>query len=80
MLKQLLTILQDETIYQVEDIANKLGTSTAMVVAMLGMLTRQGYLGEVEQACTSACKGCALAKQCKVASRTDAHIWVMNAR
>ena len=78
MLNQLLTHIQEGQGLSVEELAEELGTSPSMVTAMLGTLTRQGYLGKIEQTCSEACETCPLAKQCKVASKTTPQIWMLN--
>ncbi len=78
MLKKLLALIEKNNGYQVEDLARELNTTPKIITAMLGTLTRQGYLGKVEQTCSSACESCPLAKQCKVASKSSAQIWVLN--
>jgi hypothetical protein len=80
MLKRLLGLIADAggSTNQAQ-LARKLGTSEALVTAMIGDLVRMGYLANAGAGChDGACSGCETHKGCgDCAPRSIAHLWTL---
>jgi hypothetical protein len=74
MLEKLLVEIQTSGTLHTAVLANRLGTSVAMVEAMIGGLKRRGLLREVSLNGEAACGGCPLATSC-VSSCKRSHLW-----
>ena len=79
MLEQLLERMRNaEGALSTSTLARELGTSEALVEAMLENLVRLGYVEAVTMACASgACGGCSMAGQC--ASGPQPRMWQVRA-
>ena len=66
MLRQLLTLLAQNEVIQVKDLAQRLQTTPAMIRVMLDTLERQGHLRKVTPTCGSdtPCETCPLHGLC----------------
>ncbi len=70
MLEQLLAEIRASGTLETSRLAARLGTTPALVEAMLDHLQRSGHLRPYET-CGDACGGCSLKSACKSAARTD---------
>ncbi len=70
MLEKLLNEIRSGGTFETRELATRLGTTPALVEAMLEHLQRTGYL-RTYQNCTDACGGCGLKNACGSAHRTD---------
>lgn len=64
MLERLLAEIQSGGTLQPTTLANRLGTSPAMVDMMIEELKRRGFLSEVDLACAQTCGGCPIQNTC----------------
>jgi len=64
MLDRLVSILKTNGPHTVHELAEKLGTTPALVQMMLDDLARRGYLRRVNESCDSKCAGCSLRIGC----------------
>ena len=74
MLEKLLNLLKDPRTHSLNDLAQALDTTPAMIEAMLEDLERMGYVRQVT-GCTQNCQGCYLKTSCTPASA--ARIWAL---
>jgi Mn-dependent DtxR family transcriptional regulator len=75
MLERLLAEIRSGGTFETSVLAAKLGTSPALVEAMLEHLQRSGYIRSYET-CRDACRGCSLKKECKSVPRTNSiRLW-----
>lgn len=75
-LERLVGLLRSGKVHSLAGLAAELGTSPALVEAMLEDLVRRGYLREVPGACcTGQCRGCALSDTCAVGAPGRAWEW-----
>lgn len=70
MLEQLLAEIRAGGTFETSTLAAKLGTSPAMVEAMLDHLQRLGRL-QPYQSCGDGCSGCGLKRACRSKARAD---------
>lgn len=63
MLEKLLVLMRQGGMQTTETLARRLGTTTALVEAMLADLERRGYVAQAGD-CGDGCSGCELAKGC----------------
>lgn len=68
MLKRLLALLEAGDTWSISDLAAALGTSPAMIQAMLSHLAQSGNLDIPDRFCTGTCAGCFLAGACSTGS------------
>ena len=68
MLERLLYEIRSGGALEVSSLAARLGTSPAMVQAMLEHLQRLGYIQPYGEACGDGCGGCSLNQGCESAS------------
>ncbi len=64
MLEKLLAEIRSGGTQEIRTLAGKLGTTPAMVAAMLEHLERSGLL-KAYQGCSGACPGCSLKEACQ---------------
>lgn len=64
MLEKLLSEIQSGATIRPAILAKRLGTSVAMVEAMLDDLKRRGLVREVNLTCHETCRGCAFNDSC----------------
>lgn len=75
MLEKLLAEIRSGGTFETGVLAARLGTTPALVEAMLEHLQRAGHLRPY-QTCGDACGGCSLKSACKSAARTDSlRLW-----
>lgn len=75
-LERLVGLLRSGKVHSLAGLAAELGTSPALVEAMLEDLVRRGYLREVPGVCcTGQCRGCALSDTCAVGAPGRAWEW-----
>ena len=65
MLEQLLYEIRNGGALEVGALAARLGTSPAMVQAMLEHLQRLGHIQPYDEACGEGCGGCSLTQACE---------------
>ncbi len=70
MLSALLAELRSGGTFETRDLATRLGTSPAMMEALLEHLQRLGQV-RTYKPCSDACRGCSLKEACHTADRTD---------
>jgi hypothetical protein len=70
MLERLLAEIRNGGALEVSALATRLGTSPAMVLAMLEHLQRMGTIKSYGEACGEGCGGCSLSKACGVDQST----------
>jgi len=70
MLSALLAELRSGGTFETRDLAARLGTTPALMEAMLEHLQRLGQV-RAYQACPSACHGCGLKEACSSQDRPD---------
>jgi Mn-dependent DtxR family transcriptional regulator len=75
MLKDLLTIIEQESIYNPYELAKRLDTTPELVEQMLAHLVRAGRLKTVSTCQSNLCKGCSLSSSC---STNKPRIWSLN--
>ena len=75
---RLLRLIQAGGTRRLDDLAHNLGTTPQMVEAMLGELSRLGYLRQVSGGCSERCGTCPMAGTCQVAS--GGRIWTLTER
>jgi hypothetical protein len=75
MIDDLLTLLRSGGARRVGDVARELGTTPAMVEAMLEALSRMGYLQRLNQTCGDQCGACPLAGTCK--AEASGNVWTL---
>ena len=71
MLERLLYEIRNGGSLEVSALAARLGTSPAMVQAMLEHLQRLGYIHPYAEACGDGCGGCSFGQACSVDERAD---------
>jgi hypothetical protein len=64
MLKEILARLADGRSWTIETLAQELGVTPELLMAMIDQLVRQGYLKPVGDACGGGCTSCSLAQGC----------------
>jgi Mn-dependent DtxR family transcriptional regulator len=70
MLSALLAELRSGGTFETRDLAARLGTTPALMEAMLEHLQRLGQV-HTYQSCSDACHGCSLREGCTSAERAD---------
>jgi hypothetical protein len=70
MLERLLYEIRSGRALEVSALATRLGTSPALVQAMLEHLQLLGYLQPYGDACGVGCGGCSLSQACNLESRS----------
>jgi predicted ArsR family transcriptional regulator len=75
LLDRLLSLLRQGGVRSLAEVAAELGTSPALVEAMLEDLSRRGYLRPVEAQCARECAGCAQSGRCAVSGA--GRVWQM---
>jgi FeoC like transcriptional regulator len=70
MLERLLCEIRSGGALEVGALAARLGTSPAMVQAMLEHLQRLGYIQPYGEECGEGCGGCSLSQSCDPASHS----------
>ena len=71
MLEKLLTEIRSGGSLEVSALATRLGTSPAMVQAMLEHLHRLGYIQPYGDACGDGCGGCSFSQACNIEERVE---------
>lgn len=74
MLEQLLQEIRAGGTLEIEALAARLGTSPALVKAMLDHLQRTGYLQPYES-CQVGCSGCAVQNTCTLHHEGKPKLW-----
>jgi Mn-dependent DtxR family transcriptional regulator len=75
MLEKLLAEIRSGGTFETGALAAKLGTTPALVEAMLNHLQRSGHIHPYD-ACNNSCGGCSLKKECKAAPPANAvRLW-----
>ena len=77
MLKQLLALIGDNSLYTQHDLAEALSVPVPLVAQMLEQLAQTGYLAE-SQPCASSCGGCLLERACS--ARPGMRVWTLTAK
>lgn len=77
MLRELAHLIEEEDVWQVDDLARRLHTSPALVRAMLDTLERQGKIRPMAPTCgiNSSCATCPLRSVCS-APTAMTKVWV----
>jgi hypothetical protein len=75
LLERLLALLRRGGVRSLAEVAAELGTSPALVEAMLEDLSWRGYLRPVEAQCARECAGCA--QSCRCAVIGAGRVWQM---
>jgi len=79
MLMKLLAEIRSGGTHEIGALAAKLGTTPALVSAMLELLSSRGYL-QPYQSCVSGCEGCGLKGDCKTSGEADGmRLWQVSA-
>ena len=81
MLRDLLRLVSDQGVTQVEELAQRLHTSPALVRAMLDTLERQGHLRCSSPTCgaAEACATCPLSNFCRAQGNAAPVLWAWQA-
>ena len=64
LVERMLRLLEEGGIHSTAELARRLGTTEALVAAMVENLTRHGYLAPIETGCETSCTGCWAAERC----------------
>lgn len=74
MLKLLLSLIADGRVRNTQELAVALGTSPAMVEALVAELQQRGLLERIGE-CETACAGCPVEERCGVEAKGSA--WML---
>lgn len=78
MLEKLMALIREGGTLETGKLAAKLGTSPAMVEAMLEHLRQMGYI-QAYETCGDGCSGCSLSTMCKKDAQTgQVQLWQYN--
>ena len=77
MLRELVHLVDQQPVLQVDELAQRLHTTPALVQAMLETLERQGVLRSLAPTCglDTSCAACPLNGMCRLQRQTPPTVW-----
>ncbi len=80
MLAELLRLLNTGGLHSMDEVAQRLGVSPALVAQMAESLAQRGYLAPLQDRCQTSCHDCAVAGMCGVHNPAGARLLMLTAK